>query len=72
MATSTQAQIKTPHIKHPETIPVDPEHPLAPTHALFLTHSKDSTFILDLTPSLSSLYFPPEDTDAAKKTLGLR
>jgi hypothetical protein len=71
MATSTQTQTKTPYIKHPETIAVDPEHPLAPTHALFLTHNKDSTFVLDLTPSLGSLYFPPEDTDAAKKEFGL-
>jgi hypothetical protein len=61
-------QTKITHFK-PETLPVDPSSPLDPTHALFLTHSKSEIFILDLTLSLSSLYFPP--SPGAKKDFGL-
>jgi hypothetical protein len=66
MATSTQIQTKSPRIKHPDTIAVDPELPLAPTHALFLTLSKGATFILDPTPSL------PRSAMRPKRSLGLR
>jgi hypothetical protein len=43
----------------PEFIPLDLSTPLSPTYAFFITQTKHQTFILDLTPSLSSLFSPP-------------
>ena len=43
----------------PEFIPLDLSTPLSPTHAFFITQTKHQTFILDLTPSLSSLFSLP-------------
>ena len=67
---ATAIKTVTKPISKPELIPLDPSYILEPTHALFLTHNKDSIFILDLTNSLSSLYFPPK-TDGEGKDFAL-
>jgi hypothetical protein len=42
-----------------ETVPLDTQTPLAPTHALSITHTKHHTILIqDLTPFLSSLFSP--------------
>lgn len=42
-----------------EIVPIDTHTPLAPTHALSITHTKHHTILIqDLTPSLSSLFSP--------------